>query len=162
MWTHTMKPAFKNVAAEASRGDGKSSLEGTELCQGKLEGRRASAIPESWEQELEKLAHRLPFPSPTVVWYSLFPSVAGFQRCRQQDFCRFLWQSVSQPIRPLLYYAYEFSSLLHSVVYWMTRIHNFSSFITRPKPNPGRSAKQGQMVKQRMGNALKEGAEPDV
>lgn len=107
---------FLNVAGEA----GKSSLEAEELCQGESEGQHASAIPKSRELELEKLANTPPFPSLTVVRYSLFLSVAGFQRCRQQDFCRFLWQSVSQPIRPLPYSAYVFSSLLRSVVYWMT------------------------------------------
>ena len=64
---------------EASREDGKSSLEAAELCQGKCEGQCASAIPKSWELEPEKLVIKLPFPSPMVVRYSLFLSVAGFQ-----------------------------------------------------------------------------------
>lgn len=63
---------------QASREDGKSSLEAAELRRGKLEGQCASATPKSQELELEKLANKPPFPSP-MVRYSVFPSVAGFQ-----------------------------------------------------------------------------------
>lgn len=74
-----------------------------------------------------KVSEWAAFPVSSACSVQPVPEHGWFSVMQAAGLLHFLWQSISQPIRPFPYSAYLFSSLLHSVIYWMTWIQNFPS-----------------------------------